>query len=325
MQTNIITIVGMRRTGTSIALALRENSTGFTLIGHDSETSLLSEPAVKEAVDRVEADLIRACELADIIVLAMPSFELEATLSLIGERLQDHTLVIDLTALKGPGIDLAATYLKKGYYIGARPVFAANTFTDLHEDVTVARADLFKNSVFCMMPSAVADAQAVETTVRFGRLLGATPYFVDPLEYDQLSLGVETLPGIAAVALYRSISTTPGWRDILRFADLPFAVGTMPLDVDPQDLAYHLLHDRQGTLRWLDGLSAELAIMRRLIDADDAEVLTAFLTELLVSRGRWLKERGDNDWSEEKQADYDAPTLGEHFLGGLARRRKDKQ
>ena len=73
MQTNTITIIGMRRTGTSIALALKEGALDFTLIGHDSDSDLLHETAVTEAVDRVEADLIKACLPADIIVLAMPS------------------------------------------------------------------------------------------------------------------------------------------------------------------------------------------------------------------------------------------------------------
>ncbi len=323
MRTNTITIVGMRRTGISIALALKEGSGDFELIGHDSETELLDESSVKAAVDRTEADLVRACETADIIVLSMPSFELEATLSLIGDQIQEHTLIIDLTALKGPGIELAKKHLNKGHYIGARPVFAASTFSDARADVRAARADLFKNSVFCIMPSVETDAQAVETTVRFGRLLGAAPYFVDPVEYDLLSLGVETMPGVSAAALFRSIKQTTGWRDILRFADLPFAVGTIPLDTDPDDLAYHLLHDREATRRWLDGLIAELTDLRRWLDEGETDILAAYMTDLIHTRSQWLRERSENDWSEARSEDIDLPTLGQHFLGTLATRRKE--
>ena len=88
MQTNTITIVGMRRTGTSIALALKEGALDFSLIGHDSDSDMLREKTVAQAVDRVEADLIKACTPADIIVLAMPMVELQATLNLIGDRIQ---------------------------------------------------------------------------------------------------------------------------------------------------------------------------------------------------------------------------------------------
>lgn len=325
MQTNTIAIVGMRRTGTSIALALKEGALDFTLIGHDSDSNLLRETAVKEAVDRVEADLIKACAPADIIVLAMPSVELEATLTLIGDRIQSHTLVIDLTALKEPGIRLAREHVQNGHYIGARPVFAASTFDDLQADIKSASADLFRNSVFCVMPSADTDPKAVETAVKFGQLLSAKPYFVDPLEYDQLSLGAETMPGVAAAALFRSITITSGWRDILRFADLPFAVGTLPLDTDSEDLAYHLLNDREATMRWLDALSAQLSEFRRLLMEGESEILTAYLAELNLARDRWLQERSVNDWNEAGSDDFELPTIGEHFLGGLASQRKSNR
>lgn len=322
MQTNTITIVGMRRTGISIALALKDGKLDFNLIGHDSDSDLLRETAVTQAVDRVEADLIKACAPADIIVLAMPAVELQATLSLIGDRIQAHALVIDLTALKEPGIRLAKEYLQDGHYIGARPVFAAATFDDLQADINAARADLFQNSVFCVMPSADADPKAVETAVKFGQLLGAKPYFVDPVEYDLLSLGTETMPGIAAAALFQSIKVSKGWRDILRFADLPFAVGTLPLDTDTEDLAYQLLNDRKATIHWLDALQTQLSELHRVLRDGEPEILTAYLTELNQARDRWLQERSANDWDEVKADELELPTLGEHFLGSVASRGK---
>ncbi len=322
MKTNTIAIVGMHRTGTSIALALREGSQNFTLIGHDSDRELLRDPAVTQAVDRVEPDLVKACEPADIVVLAMPSVDLEATLRLIGDQLQPHTLVIDLTALKEPGVRFAKKHLQNGHYIGARPVFAAATFSDLQADINAARADLFKNSVFCVMPDVDTDPTAVETAVRFGGLLGAKPYFVDPLEYDHLSLGAETLPGAAAAALFRSITKTAGWRDILRFADLPFAVATQSLDTDTEDLAYLLMNDHEASIRWLDGLITQFSELRRLLDGGEPEVLSAYLAELKFGRYKWLRERSENEWDEAQGDDVELPTLSQHFLGSLATRRK---
>jgi prephenate dehydrogenase len=323
MQAKMITIVGMGRTGVSIAMALNESAANFTVIGHDSNADLLRESTISAALDQTEADLVNACAPADIIVLAMPAVDLEPTFELIGAKLQSHTLVIDLTALKEPGIRFAEKYLENGHYVGARPVFAAATFDDLQTNYHAARTDLFRNSVFCVMPSVEADAKAVETTVMFGRLLGAKPYFVDPLEYDQLSLGVETMPGAAAAALFRSIMKTAGWRDILRFADLPFAIGTLPLDTDELDLAYHLLHDREGTLRWLDGLASELAQFRRFLEQADQDILSAYLAETNIARRKWLLERRDNDW-EEAKTDVELPSLTQHFLGSLATRRKEE-
>jgi prephenate dehydrogenase len=323
MQTNTITIVGMRRTGISIALALQQGPMDFTLIGHDSDANLLHETAVTKAVDRVEADLIKACTPADIIVLAMPSLELEATLNLIGDRIQAHTLIIDLTALKGPGIRLAREHLKDGHYIGARPVFAAGTFTNLETDLNSARADLFNDSVFCVMPSSEADPKVVETAVRFGELLGSKPYFVDPLEYDQLAFGSETIPGVAAAALFSAVTSSMGWRDVLRFADIPFAVGTQPLDIDTEDLAYLLLSDRAAAIRSLDNYLTKLNDIRRILKEGDPELLAVYLMDLNLSRLKWLRERSENNWDEMHSEDFEVPSLSQHFLGGLASKRKE--
>ncbi len=324
MKTNTIAIVGMRRTGTSIALALKAGRLDFILVGHDSDSALLRSEIVSQAVDRVEKDLIKACETADIVVLAMPSVELESTLDLIGDRLQEHTLIIDLTALKGRGIQLAKEHVHTGHYVGARPIFSAATFSDARASLDSASAELFRNSVFCVTPSAEADPQAVETAVKFGQLIGAKPYFVDPFEYDQLALGTETLPGIGAAALFRSVSKSAGWRDILRFADLPFAVGTQPLDVDSEELAYLLLHDRQATARWLDALLEQLSDVRRFLVEGEQEILSAYLSELNLDRQQWLKDRSANNWDEAMNEEYDLPSMSEHFLGSLASRAKGR-
>ncbi len=318
MVTQIITIIGLRRTGASIALALKASSLEFTLIGHDSDPDLHKQALESGAVDKAESNLIRAASVADILVLAMPSVELEGTLRAIGEDLQEHTLVIDLTALKGPGVKFAEQYIKKGHYIGARPVFSAATFSDGLSGAGKARADLFTNSVFCLMPGAQTDPQAVETAVNFGRLLGASPYFVDPLEYDSLAQGVESMPGFMAASIFASINKTTGWRDILRFADLPFATVTMPLETEADELTHLALNDKAATLRWIDALMVEITDLRRLVYEGNAEVLTALLEEMDEHRARWLHERSENNWMEINDPGIEMPGIGQRFLGSLA-------
>ncbi|MDX1414368.1 MAG: prephenate dehydrogenase/arogenate dehydrogenase family protein [Candidatus Promineifilaceae bacterium] len=320
MKTQNISIIGVRRMGTSIALALKDGPLDFVLTGHDSDPSILKEAGELGCFDKTESNLIRAAETADILVLSMPAVELKTTLQAIGDVVKPHALIIDLTELKSPGVKLAEQYLNQGHYVGAHPVLAARNFADGRPDTNKARADLFKNSVICVMPDATVDPQAVETAVNFGKLLGASPYFVDPMEYDSLIQGVETLPSLMAAALFRSINKASGWRDILRFADLPFAMSTMPLDTDAEELAYLALNDRVATLRWLDALVVELGQIRRWIQDGDEELLSAFFSELNLDRDRWLEERAKNDWVEGQDQPVNVPGMGERFFGGLARR-----
>lgn len=327
MKAQTVTIVGMGRVGVSIARALKASPAGLTVVGHDRARQLAQDAKEKlGAIDRVEWNLVSAAAVADILVLAVPLSELENTLLVIGEEVQPHTLVLDLAPLKAQSLRWADRHLKQGHYVGVVPVLSAAYLDDGRDDPEAATADLFRNSIFCLLPSAKADPQAVDTAVNFGRLLGASPYFLDPLEYDSLAQGVETLPGLAAAALFAAVQKSTGWRDMLRFADTSFAVATQPL-VRGTDLTSMALNDKAAALRWLDALLAELTTLRRLIQEGDRETIDLTFGNLLIQRERWMKERGDNDWAEVVDVPLDRPTMSDalfgSWLGGKVK--KDKK
>ena len=325
MQTRTITIVGLERVGLSIALALKAASHDFKLVGYDDDHQRAQAARDQhKAIDVAERNLPRAAAAADILVLAMPARELEAVLQTVAQDVQAHALVIDLSDLTGPGIAGAQRHLRQGYYVGARPVLSAATFADLRAGPAAARADLFHNSIFCLTPSAGVDPQAVETAVKFGRLLGAQPYFLDPLEYDNLVQGVATLPGLFAAALFGALSRAAGWRDVLRFADLPFALATLPLE-DGANIAHLALNDKTAALRWLDALTEELDALRAWVQAGDGDALAALLEDLSRERAGWLRARAKNEWVEGLPPQFDPPSISEQMLGAFGRRRNARR
>jgi hypothetical protein len=136
--------------------------------------------------------------------------------------------------------------------------------------------------------------------------------------------GVETGPGLLAAGMFRAVQQSTGWRDILRFAGLPFALATNGLD--SQDLASLALQDKEASLRWLDSVIKELGEVRRWVAEGELERLELILDDLAIERARWLHSRAKNDWSEE----VDKPDLsqvggiGGQFLGMFGRRGVDK-
>ncbi len=222
------------------------------LIGYDENPEIEREVLALNIVDKVESNLRKLAEQADILVLAVSYEALKNIMPVIGDVLQKHCLVLDFAELKGPALKLAEQHMTEGHYIGASPIFAANWLVDGRNDVASASGDLFKKSVFCLMPSVKADPEAVETAVNFGHLIGAVPYFVDVMEYDSLQIGVQTVPGLLAAALFSSVSKSTGWRDMLRFASVPFAMSTQPL-AESTDLAHEAYTNKIATMRWLDG------------------------------------------------------------------------
>jgi len=314
MKARTITIIGLGRTGASVGLALKASHLDVTIVGHDRDGDAAKAAQQAGAIDSRQWRLVRAATEGDIIVLAVPASEVEGTLEAIGEDLHEHTLVLNLSSLKGPAQRWADKYLKNGHYVGAAAVLAAGALADGTPGVAGARADLFLNSILCLMPSPMADPEAVETAVNLGAVLGAKPFFLDADEYDNLVLGVETIPGLLAAALFGAMTETAGWRDMLRFADLPFAQVTLPLR-DDEGLALRALNDQAATLRWLDEVLDALGDLRQRVADGDREQLVAFLQQLNLERDNWLHERQQNDWDEVARPDQTPRSLMGQFFG----------
>ena len=315
MKTQTIAIVGLGRFGASVGLALKKSSLQVTIVGHDKASEVMQAAKdVVGAVDKTEWNLRNAVTKADILVLAVPNSELELTLQAIGTEVQEHTVILDLSGQKSAGIKWAAQYLPQGHYIGAVPLYNAAFLADGRSAIETADADLFRNSVFCLMPSPTVDPQAVETAVNFGLILGAVPYFVDPDEYDQLSQGTETMPGLLAAAMFGALHKAVGWRDMLRLAGLPFAVSTTPLE-NSGDAAHTALQNKAATMRWLGAVITELQRMQRWIYDEEGELLTAYLEELQAERSRWLRQREKNEWVEMKTMHIPNQSFAEQMLG----------
>lgn len=314
MKAQTVTIIGTGRVGSSVGLALQESALPLTVIGHDRRRDIADDSLAAGAVDRVERNLVNAVSQADIVVFAGPMAELKTTLMAIGEDLQPHALFLDFSSLKSPAFEWAQTYLRSGYYVGAMPVLAARYLPDGRRDVDAASADLFRDSLFCLMPSPETDPQAVGTAVNFGSLLGARPYFLDPAEYDSLVQGVATLPGLLAAALFNAVAGAEGWRDMLRLANVSFGGATQPL-AQESDIVHQILYDKTATLRWLDAVLAELVRWRALVEEGDAEVLELAIGEAAARREAWLAERARNEWVDAGDATVRPPNLSEQMFG----------
>lgn len=321
MKTQTISIIGLGRTGLSVGLAIKQSKLAVTVVGHDKDDLRGKEAKEMGAIDRPERFLVPAVSSGDIVVLAVPAQEASKVLAASGRDVQPHALFLNLSPGKVTGQKLAEQWLKQGHYVGGSLVLAPAGLSDGRPDKQSASPNLFKNSLLCLMPSPKAEPKAVETATNLGIVLGASPFFLDAAEYDSLAQGVETLPGLMAAMMFQAISKATGWRDMLRFANAPFALATLALQQEAQ-IAQLALQDKAATLRWLDALNEELQALRQWIYEGDQERLAALLEQLNVERDRWLAKRGHNDWNEQNLAPFEPLTLTEQLIG---RRKKDDE
>ena len=322
----IITIIGLGVTGTSLGLALQRSEGNFEIVGHDKSPEASQQARQLGAVQRAEWNLHRACEGAELIVLATPIDQAPSLLPHIAEDLKPNCLLLALGSLLQPLLEnTIAAMPNHRFTVVGRPVVAAIG------PLPTARADLYDGATFALATGMNTDAAALELASNFASRISANALFVDAQEHDGMMAGVEQLPQLLAALLMASNSRTVSWREAQRLAGRAFAQAS-DVSMNPAAMAESFRTNRANLLQRVEQLQRELTRWHSLLaeDAPDGskdelleELLAASQARITWESGvnmkRWDLEPATSAASESRQG-----MLRQMLLGGLGGRRGDK-
>ncbi len=98
-----ITIIGLGQIGASIGLALAERKDSIERVGHDIDPGVAKQAQKLGAVDRIEYNLPRSVENADVVLLSIPVDQMRETLEIIAADLKEGCVVLDTAPVKECG------------------------------------------------------------------------------------------------------------------------------------------------------------------------------------------------------------------------------
>ena len=324
MSNYTITIVGTGLIGTSLGLALKQSDPAFRLVGHDKDFGRANAAAKLGAFDRVEWNLINACDQADLIVLAIPLSGIRPTLTAIAADLKPGVIIIDTCPTKTPVLNWVKEIVPPhAHYIGVDPLVRP-TGSGLEH----ASASLFRGRLFCLTPSPQTDEQAVQLIVGLVNRLGGEPFFLDAAEHDGLSTATEHLPALLSLALVQTLAGQPSWREIRKLAGHRFEQVSAGAAGDPDSLRDGFLENKAVLLHWLDRCLANLNHLRAQIAAgsDADERLVQAIDEAVVARTNWLTDYQKSDFTdpELRSTQPETPGFLRQMVGFGAWRRRDQ-
>jgi prephenate dehydrogenase len=310
-----ITIVGLGLVGGSIGLALHQVKTDFEIVGHDKEPAVANQARKRGAVDRVEWNLIAACEQADVVFLATPVLAIKDTLTVIAPDLKPGAIVTDTTTTKQQVMHWAEEILPtKVSFIGGDPLVGAP-----QTGLDGASAELFRNALYCLTPLASAQPDSVQLLADLVTLIGARPYFIDAVEHDGLMAGIDHLPFVLSMALLHSVSSSAAWRDIINMVTYDFRQATALTEVDPAIHRDICLANSAGVVRWIDAAIESLTALRTAVAAEDAEAVERLFSQVHAARDELLRgPRQDGQLAEELDR-MNKNRLRQMFLGSVGR------
>jgi len=324
-----LTIIGLGQIGVSVGLALDDKGELLQRVGHDRERKVAAYANKIGAVDRIENNLYKSVENADMVVLSLPVDQIQETMELIAEDLKEDSVVMDTGAIKGAVQTWAEEILPaKRHYVGLTPVINPAYLHVADTGAHAARADLFRGGLMAIVAPPRTDSAAIKLASDLTRLLGAQPLFVDPLEMDGLMASTHLLPQLVAAGLLNATIDQPGWNEGRKVAGKAYAEATAPivhLD-DAHTLGESVMLNRENMLRVLDSTIAALYAIRSDIDENNPEALDDRLKRARYGREKWFAEREAAEWMAEDLPAVDMSNQPSFFgrLFGAKPRKKNK-
>lgn len=281
-----VTIIGMGKRGLSLGLALSKPDWKLQVVGHDRDPEVAKRAKSLGAVHRWDWNLPSAVDQADLIILAIPYSETREVLTQIAPHLKVDAVVFDTAPLKTSIFSWAEQLLPPDrHWVGG--------FLIPGHAEAEASASLYEDGLLIVVAPRGADPGALELAARLGPVLGAAPLFFDAQEFDGLMAGVEFLPSLLALACYRTIVGSPGWRDASLLAGSTFDRATSPLGSrEVRARAAEMVANRENILRRLDMALEEIRELRDVLTDPEAEkILVRYLSDAEEGRARWLRDR----------------------------------
>lgn len=317
--TTTLSIIGLGQIGASLGLALQPYAGRIQRLGHDKNPEVAQWARQLGAVDKVEFNLPRAVEAADLLILALPASEILPTLQQIAPDLKTGAVVAETAPLKVPLQAAAQGLLPAGrYLIGLVPTINPALLTEM---TRAPRADFFSHAALGIVAPPGAPAEALKLVTDLAQLLQAEPFFLEAAEADSLMAVVHLLPQLMGVALLNLTAGRPGWSEGRRLAGRPYTGVISAPQETPAALAALARLNRSSALRVLDEALLELQALRAAIDAEDENELLGRLATANLQGERWFQERQTGDWLAVEMGKKSLPqTPG--FFGNLFGKRK---
>jgi prephenate dehydrogenase len=220
---NNVTIIGVGLIGASCALALKGRGLCGTVCGYGRKEANLKQAKELGIINEYSLDIRKACEHADLIILATPVGLFKNIVCEIRDVLKKNTLITDVGSVKGTLVNELEELMPEGVgYIGSHPIAGSD-----RSGIGNARADLFEGAQCIITPTKRSEKSTVQQITALWESCGGNVEIMDPMLHDEIYAAVSHLPHLIAYALVNTVGDSntehlkysgPGFKDTTRIA-----------------------------------------------------------------------------------------------------------
>jgi prephenate dehydrogenase len=271
-----ISIIGLGLIGGSIAKALKNSSEYFFISAFDKDEVL--EKALHDKVIDLKLDNPELAVSSDLVFLCLPLENNLQVFKQLAPKLNDDTIISDVSGIKLPFQKEWDKLDSKGTYIGGHPMTGKEQGGYDNSDPL-----LFENSVYIITEDLNKNTSLSEFR-KVIELIGANILFIPPKQHDVIAASVSHLPQLLAVTLVNTASlktdeynfldlAAGGFRDLTRIASSDFKIWDEVIQ-----------QNKNQILTAIDEFSYELGNVKKWISENKTTELLQFFEDARKSR-----------------------------------------
>ena len=267
-----VAILGLGLMGSSFALALKEARTDMVIVGSDTDSRTLRKALDRGVVTSASADTSIA-DMADVVVIGAPIKAMRDVFAQLSGRTRGK-VVTDMASTKASVMEWAAA---AGIdLVGGHPMCGKEK-----SGIDAADASVFKGVPWVLTRDEPVLSELIEA-------VGAHPVVMDAETHDRLVAGVSHAAFLLSVGYVLALSRRSDWPEASRLAAGGFRDMSRLAAGDPDLYGEVARTNRAQLIEQLDAVAAELARLRRHLEADDPRLVELF-EEAQAVRERWAK------------------------------------
>lgn len=265
-------MVGLGLMGSSFALALKKARPETVIVGSDRNPLVVRKALERGIVETANVDLT-PLEMADLVVIGAPLTAMREIFPQLA-RFAGGKLITDMASTKADVMEWAAA---EGIdLVGGHPMCGKEKSGIDHADVA-----LYESAPWVLTRDEPAIADLVVA-------VGAHPIVMDAVTHDRLVAGVSHAAFLLSIGYVLALSRRADWPEASKLAAGGFRDMSRLAAGDPDLYAGVARTNRENLVEVLDAVSAELARLRRHLEADDPRLIELF-EEARRVRERWTQ------------------------------------
>jgi len=267
-----VAVVGLGLMGSSFALALKKARPDTLVVGCDTDSRTLRKALERGIVASASADASVA-DMAEVIVIGAPIGAMRDVFAQLAGR-TDGKVVTDMASTKADVMEWASS---AGIaLVGGHPMCGKES-----SGIDAADASMFKDAPWVLTRGEPALVDLIEA-------VGAHPIVMDAETHDRLVAGVSHAAFLLSVGYVLALSRRSDWPEASKLAAGGFRDMSRLAGGDPDLYAGVARTNRTQLVEQLDAIAAELARLRRHLEANDSRLVELF-EEAQAVRERWSR------------------------------------